>query len=329
MTTLRDIDPETLELVARVDPLSDPRVEADAGMNTEAALRALLGGLPQRNRIAHPRPRRRPRHHRGRLVTAVGVPAVAAAGIVAALILTPTGAGDGGGGSLRVTGSRAGSGAAGPGTVQNAAYVLRRARSRFADEVARGVVLSVVDNSGFPTYRNVTYYDPKTDVFYQNDRAYDRRGRELFVNVDADVPVRDHMHFRTFSIDYTGHTWGADETVSAEPFNPHPAPLKHPLPPGAMSPPSAVAKALRSHTVTRAGTARVDGTSVIVLKARAGQDHITLYVDSRTYQPLRETELMRGKFHLETVTDVLPATRANLARAEDRPMIPSGFTRQP
>lgn len=72
--------------------------------------------------------------------------------------------------------------------------------------------------------------------------------------------------------------------------------LEHPLSPSAMSARSVIDRALSSQIATRAGTATIDGTPVLVLNGRAGQDQI-------------------------------PATGANIARAKNRPPIPPGDNR--
>ena len=56
-----DIDPDTLAVVRHADPLQDPRVEADAGLDTESALRLVLARTDERPPATHRAPRRRRR----------------------------------------------------------------------------------------------------------------------------------------------------------------------------------------------------------------------------------------------------------------------------
>lgn len=229
-------------------------------------------------------------------------------------------------GSVRIVGPHAPPPA--HGSAHNTAYIVRRVRARIADaDNGRGVVLSTVNKTGYPIYRNVTYYNPRTGILYQNDKAYTHRGRELFVNVDATIPIKNYVHFHSFSIDYGDHTWSDGWSVAAEPFPQHLAPSKRSVPPSAMSPASVVEKALSSHIATRTGMAKIDGIRVIVLKSRAVRTTSRCTFDAQTYQPLRETERMRGKFQLDRITSVLPATRANISRAKNPPKIPSGYSR--
>lgn len=77
MKTVPDIDHEVLALIRSVDPMLDPRVQADAGLSGEAALRLLA---PQLNSQTQSRPRRRRRRAAVRLVAlaaAVGATAFA------------------------------------------------------------------------------------------------------------------------------------------------------------------------------------------------------------------------------------------------------------
>jgi hypothetical protein len=79
MSTRLDPDPELLDLVRAADPMNDPRVRADAGLDTESALRLLapkLGGPPA--------PRRAWRRPRTVLRIAVLAGAIAAAVFVVA-----------------------------------------------------------------------------------------------------------------------------------------------------------------------------------------------------------------------------------------------------
>jgi hypothetical protein len=74
MNTRLDTDPELLDLVRRADPMRDPRVQANAGLDTESALRRLAPGL---DRPLAPRGARR---RRSALRVAV------LAGVVAAVV---------------------------------------------------------------------------------------------------------------------------------------------------------------------------------------------------------------------------------------------------
>jgi hypothetical protein len=79
MNTRPDTDPELLDLVRAVDPMLDPRVQANAGLDTESALRRLAPELDR-----PPASRRADRRRRSALRTVVLAVAVAAAVFVVA-----------------------------------------------------------------------------------------------------------------------------------------------------------------------------------------------------------------------------------------------------
>lgn len=87
MNTRLDTDPELLDLVRAADPLLDPRVHANAGLDTESALRLLAPKLD-----LPPAPRRAPRRRRTALRVAVLAVAVLAA-VFVAVNVTSTGNG--------------------------------------------------------------------------------------------------------------------------------------------------------------------------------------------------------------------------------------------
>lgn len=60
MNTRLDIDPELLDLVRAADPMRDPRVEANPGLDTESALRRLAPALDRASAPGRYRPWRRP-----------------------------------------------------------------------------------------------------------------------------------------------------------------------------------------------------------------------------------------------------------------------------
>jgi hypothetical protein len=88
MNTGLDTDSHLLDLVRRVDPMRDPRVQANAGLDTESALRLLAPELDR------PAPRRAPHWRRPALRLAVLAGVVAAAVFVVANVAS-TGNGSG------------------------------------------------------------------------------------------------------------------------------------------------------------------------------------------------------------------------------------------
>lgn len=93
--------------------------------------------------------------------------------------------------------------------------------------------------------------------------------------------------------------------------------------------PSEVRQALRSGQVTRKGTTTVHGTPAIALSIMvpdARRVHLTLYVDARTWQPLRTVTVVDGNRSGPYVVDRIPATPDNIAKAKGD-SIPVGYTK--
>ena len=93
--------------------------------------------------------------------------------------------------------------------------------------------------------------------------------------------------------------------------------------PGLRSSPSEVQQALRSGQATREGTTTVNGTPAIALSITvpdARSFHRTLYVDARTYQPLRAVTVADGNQSGPYVEGRMPATPDNIAKAKGDPV---------
>jgi hypothetical protein len=93
--------------------------------------------------------------------------------------------------------------------------------------------------------------------------------------------------------------------------------------------PSEVQQALQSGQVTRKGTTMVNGMPAIALSITvpdAQSVRLTLYVDARTYQPLRTVTVVDGNPSGPYVADWMPATQDNIAKAKDD-SIPASYTK--
>lgn len=92
--------------------------------------------------------------------------------------------------------------------------------------------------------------------------------------------------------------------------------------------PSEVRQALQSGRATQQGTTTVNGAPAIALSItvpNAQSIHLTLYVDARTYQPLRTVTVVDGNPSGPYVADWMPATPDNIAKAKGD-SIPAGYT---
>jgi hypothetical protein len=99
--------------------------------------------------------------------------------------------------------------------------------------------------------------------------------------------------------------------------------------PGLESSSSEVQQALESGQATQKGTTTVNGTPAIALSIMVPDTqsvHLTLYVDARTYQPLRTVTVVDGNRSGPYVVDWMPATPGNVAKAKGD-SIPAGYTK--
>ncbi len=99
--------------------------------------------------------------------------------------------------------------------------------------------------------------------------------------------------------------------------------------PSVFSSPAQVQQALRDGQVTQNATGTVDGRPAIaltvVLPRAAAGEHLTLWVDAQTYQPLRDASTADGFSDL-FVDEWMATTAANTALAEDH-AIPAGYAK--
>lgn len=108
--------------------------------------------------------------------------------------------------------------------------------------------------------------------------------------------------------------------------NPYPAPRPQIL--DLASSPAAVREALLAGRVAQQGTTTVDGTPAIALSIpEAACTHLALYVDERTYQPLRTVVVLDGNPTGTHVSDRVPATPDNIAKATQHHPAPAGYTK--
>jgi hypothetical protein len=138
-------------------------------------------------------------------------------------------------------------------------------------------------------------------------------------------PVLDGAQTKTVTIiNHADHTYTRQRTehsVTADAAAPRRSGLD------LESSPPDVQQALQSGQATRKGTTTLQGTPALAISITvpaAPNLHRTLYVDAQTYQPLRTVTLADGNPQ-PYVADRMPATPANIAKANDH-SIPPGYT---
>src|SRR5579875_2884732 len=212
------------------------------------------------------------------------------------------------------------------GRVDDTAYIVRRVRTKLASDSARG---TVVDNTGYAhgTVRpdgtlahlgwrlgEVYDYTAPDGAEYQREVMYERDGRPYLTVIDR-YSLHDGRMSDTQTIINT-----REDTYSRTRYSVSSASRAEWAVPNLYSSPSEVRRALLTGRVSQSGSARIHGTGAIVLSMTVpGRRSIpgarlTLYVDARTYRPLRTVTVYVGVHDIE-VADWVPATATSIARA--------------
>jgi hypothetical protein len=283
MKNLIDADPRTIALVRKVDPLDDPRVAADAGLDADAALAALLAraesdaalaaSLARSNDAAdgsrgRPRPRRR----------AVQLGTLAAGVAVAAVVAANVGSSGDGGVSKALEGSGIGVSPA------RAEVLVTRARQALATAPAPGSVQRVVATSqkdGGPVVQSTTWTELGS--------PFDSRT----VYSEAGGPDGE-----------SGQTNGQDEFFDPSTNTVYRETEPFPQQEAGQSPAlSSALQFLRTPGLTVDREATLDGTAAIEATRREGDGSVSAYWFSKdTYEPLKftNTDPTTGQGFVET-----------------------------
>jgi hypothetical protein len=258
---------------------------------------------------------------------------LAAVGVASVLAISS------GSGSPAVTGPRAGGSAfsapTGPAvTIEDTAYIVKRVKANIADGSQNGLVIdsfsyagshltsdgSLVD-LGPKTFDAYYYTAPDGTVYMRNtsDNNKDESTAVLGPIVNAKRPVTqtifnnaDHTYRQTQTTEVYGSAAANARAQPAVNLNSSSSEVQH---------------ALRSGQVTQMAMTTVNGTQAIALSVKPRiPGSLTLYVDAQTYQPLRLVSVVAGNSAPPYVSDWLPATPDNIAKAKDD-SIPAGYTK--
>lgn len=264
-----------------------------------------------------------------------GVPVLAAAG-VATVLATGSGPGSVAAGHPGASGSALAS-PPGPVKSEDTAYIVKRVRDTLAADTPSGMVIHLyvykggqVNSDGTlasvgPKLSNGYDYAAADGRAYLRDTLYNADGSVFSISSSDLTPAADGKYDdtrilispadRSYSqtrfqrVSFSSAYDGSDLTLQ--------------------STPSQVQQALQSGQVTQMGITTVDGRQAIALSiklpAAAAGDHLTLYVDAHTYQPLRTVTSVDGQPGL-LINDWMPATADNIAMAEDD-SVPTGYTK--
>ena len=222
----------------------------------------------------------------------------------------------------------------GPVKIENTAYIVKRVKAKIAqDSLGSTVIHSYVYSSGDVTSNgSVANLGKQTSSGYEytapDGAVYQRNTAGDITGIGVTDPAVNGQ--RNISLTVINH---ANDTYSVRPRYSVTADGNSPEGPSltvAISS-SKVLQALQSGQLIKMGTTTVNGRKAtalsVKLKQRSGVTpvRVTLYVDARSYQPLREvvsTAANEGPY----VADWLPATPGNVAKAKDA-SIPTGYTK--
>jgi hypothetical protein len=213
--------------------------------------------------------------------------------------------------------------ATGPATskppIQTAAYVTAQVEAALAN-ADHYIIRETTQSYPGGTYTDWT--DPRTGSAY----AVQGTGSGQVLSWNSTFYVNNVLHWRTTEADYASHTWFVSVIHAAGPIQG--APPTGPDVPGGS--PAQLRKWLADGTMRVVGHGYVNGHHATALRARLGIITLEVWVDSQTYQPVREIKSFGGSLNSALVFNDswIPRDPALVSLA-NHPQIPAGFTRVP
>jgi hypothetical protein len=252
---------------------------------------------------------------RGRQSRRRGLAAKSAAGLAVALVAVAAGVAVAGPGGARP--------ATGQPAVVTAAYVVRHVEATLGDAsdfIVRTTQESSTGRPGSTGEPLITQWtDPRTGSTYGLQGT--GSSQQLFWG--STYFVGRVLHWRTTEADYSTRTWFVSKIHAAEP-------VSGPLPSGPSVPggsPEQIAQELRAGTFTIVGHGEVNGHRATELRMVLGPVENDLWVDSTTYQPVREIKTITVRSQVDRIVlneSWIPRTPA-LVNLANHPQIPAGF----
>jgi hypothetical protein len=264
--------------------------------------------------------RRTARRRSARRAVAAGPPLLAAAG-VATVLATSAGTH-----SSSPRGGQTAHVAVGGAQMRDTAYVIRRVRADLA-AASQSVVVETVETGGngnpgtAVTAPSWSYTDPQSGVYYSSTDMISPSGTHIYEQFVVATPINDGIRYQYTNLDPVQHLYAISSNVG-----PNDPPLD------AAADAQQIKQELDSGKATEDGTATIGGQPTIKLTFPEAQGSTsTLYVDSKTYQPVQSLSVAPANPQdpsagTDTTTENwLPATAANIANAQ-LAQIPAGYT---
>ena len=168
------------------------------------------------------------------------------------------------------------------------------------------------------TYTDWT--DPRTGSSY----AAQGTGSHKVLSWNSTFFVARVLHWRTTEADYATRTWFVSVIHAAGPVQ---GSLRQgPDVPGGS--PQQLKKGLQAGIYRIAGHGQVNGHHAIELRAHLGFITLTIWVDARTYQPVRVIKAFGGALKGQAIVfnETWIARSASLVSLANHPQVPAGFS---
>jgi hypothetical protein len=266
--------------------------------------------------------RRRP------VMIGVAATGLAAVGVVSVLAIS-SGSGSTAAGGPHAGGSVLSAPTGGAVKIEDTAYIVKRVKAKIADGSQTGLVIDSFSYAGshLTSVGSVVDLGPKTfDVYYYtapDGTVYMGNGPDTSV---LGPIVNGKRSVTETTINNANHTYS--QTQTTEVYGSAAANARAQPAVNVSSSSSEVLRALQSGQVTQLGMTTVNGTQAIALSVKKLRipGSFTVDVDAHTYEPLREVSTVTGNSAPPYISDWLPATPENIAKAKGE-SIPAGYTK--
>jgi hypothetical protein len=176
--------------------------------------------------------------------------------------------------------------------------------------------------NSYPGGTYTSWTDPRTGSAY----AVQGTGSRKVLSWNSSYFVHRVLHWSTTEADYSSHTWFVSVIHAAGPVQ---GPLPKPADGGVLSP-AQLRKALQKGVMRVVGHGTIHGRPATALRTRLGIVTLKVWVDSQTFQPVREIKSFGGRLNSALVFNEswIARTPGRVSLA-NHPRIPAGFTRVP
>jgi hypothetical protein len=257
---------------------------------------------------------------RGRQSRRRGLAVKGAAGLAVALVAGAAGVAVAGPGSARPAISQS---ATSQPAVVTAAYVVRHVEATLGDASSVIVRTTQENSAGLPGSTAEPLITEWTDPRTGNSYGMQGIGSSQEVFWESTYFAGRVLHWRDTEADYSTHTWFVSVSHAA-------GPVSGPLPAGPSEPggtPQQIAQELRAGTFKIVGHGEVNGHQATELQLVLGSFQNDLWVDSTTYQPVREIRTITAGSHVvrAVVNESWIARTPALVNLANHPHPPAGF----